>query len=184
MVRNSEIRLGDSALVFGAGPIGLLATQMLRAAGAGEITVVEPAAARAEVAMRSGADAVVDPFAEDLGARFPDPATAPAHAFDCVGAPAVTETALRVLRPRGRLTVAGISTVNPSFRATDLIFKEIDIRGSFIYQEEFALAIELIDRGRVDVESLITDVRPVEAAESAFSAMHEPDKAVKILLEG
>jgi threonine dehydrogenase-like Zn-dependent dehydrogenase len=182
MVRNSEIRLGDSAVVFGAGPIGLLVVQMLRAAGAGEITVVEPSAARGAVAVDTGADAVVNPFTEDLEARFADPATAPQYAFECVGVPAVTETALKILRPRGRLTIAGISLEKPYFVATDLIFKELDIRGSFIYQQEFAQAIELLNRGSVDVESLTSDVRPVAAAESAFGDMRQPEKAIKILL--
>jgi threonine dehydrogenase-like Zn-dependent dehydrogenase len=182
MVRNSELRIGDSAIVFGAGPIGLLVVQMLRAAGAGEITVVEPSAARAAIAQTCGADFVVDPFSEDLEARFADPVTAPQHAYECVGLPAVTETALKILRPRGRLTIAGIALEKPYFVATDLIFKELDIRGSFIYQREFAQAIELLDRGAVDIESLTSDVRPVAAAESAFGDMRRPDGAIKILL--
>jgi 2-desacetyl-2-hydroxyethyl bacteriochlorophyllide A dehydrogenase len=184
MVRNSEIRLGDSAVVFGAGPIGLLVVQMLRAAGAGEITVVEPSTTRGATAQQCGADYVVDPFTEDLEARFSDPVTAPQHAFECVGLPIVTEQALKILRPKGRLTIAGIALEKPYFTATDLIFKELEIRGSFIYQQEFAQAIELLNRGAVDVEALTSDVRPVAAAESAFGDMRRPDGAIKILLKG
>jgi D-arabinose 1-dehydrogenase-like Zn-dependent alcohol dehydrogenase len=78
--------------------------------------------------------------------------------------------------------LAGIALEKPYFAATDLIFKELDIRGSFIYQQEFAQAIELLNRGAVDVESLTSDVRPVAAAEAAFGEMRQPDKAIKILL--
>lgn len=184
MVRNSEIKLGEPAIVFGAGPIGLLAIKALRANGAGQITVVEPSPFRGEMAGRSGADVVVNPFKEDLAERFPDPATAPAYAFECAGVASAVEAALRVLRPHGRLTVVGIATQNPFFRPADLIFKEIDIRGSFIYLEEFDLAIDLLNRGTIEVESLITDVRPVEDGPAAFAAMRQPEKAIKIVLKG
>jgi len=89
-----------------------------------------------------------------------------------------------VLGPRGRLTVTGFARQNPSHRAQDLLFKELEIRGSFIYMDEFRTAIDLLHRGAIDVEALITDVRPVEAAPEAFDDMRQSEKAVKILLGG
>ena len=182
-VRTSGIAVGDDAVVFGAGPIGLLAIQVLRAAGAGRITAVEPAAARAGLAARCGADELLDPGAEDVVERFADPAAAPAHAFECTGVAAVTETALRVLRPHGRLTVTGFPRERVSYRAQDLLFKELEIRGSFIYVDEFATAIDLLARGAVDVTALTSDVRPVAAGLEAFRELRAGG-AVKILLRG
>ncbi len=182
-VRRSEIKLGEDALVFGAGPIGLLAIQALRAAGAGRITAIEPSKFRGELAGRVGADEVIDPLTEDLKSHFPDASKAPAHALECSGHPSAVGAALEVLRPRGRLTVVGICPEPPSFKAELLLFKEIDIRGSFIYMEEFDMAIDLLNRGVIDVESLTTDVRPVERAEESFAEMQEPDKAIKIILK-
>ena len=182
-VRRSEIKLGEDALVFGAGPIGLLAIQALRAAGAGRITAIEPSSFRGELAGRVGADQVIDPLTEDLKSHFPDPSKAPAHALECSGHPSAVGAALEILRPRGRLTVVGICPEPPSFKAEHLLFKEIDIRGSFIYLEEFDMAIDLLNRGVIDVEPLTTDVRPVERAEESFAEMQEPDKAIKIILK-
>jgi threonine dehydrogenase-like Zn-dependent dehydrogenase len=181
-VRNSGIGLGDRAVVFGAGPIGLLVIKVLRSAGVGEITAVEPCALRARLAASSGADVVVNPRAEDVLERFADPSAAPRFAFECTGVAAVTDTALRVLGPRGRLTVTGFARENPHYRAQDLLFKELEIRGSFIYIDEFQIAIDLLNRGAVDVEDLITDVRPFEAGPAAFDDMRRSDAAVKILL--
>jgi 2-desacetyl-2-hydroxyethyl bacteriochlorophyllide A dehydrogenase len=174
-VRRSGIGLGDPAVVFGAGPIGLLVVALLRAAGAGHITVVEPSPLRARLAHEMGAGDVLAPGGEAAIA------IAPSHAFECTGVAAVTETALRVLRPRGRLTVTGFARRQPAYRSEDLLFKELEIRGSFIYVEEFAMAIDLLDRGAVDVEALTTDVRPIESALDAFHEMRQAD-AVKILL--
>ena len=183
VVRRSEIKLGEDALVFGAGPIGLLVIQALRAAGAGRITAIEPSGYRREIAGRVGADEVIDPLKEDLQSHFPDPARAPAHALECSGHPSAVSSALQVLRPRGRLTVVGISPEPPSFESKDLLFKEIDIRGTFIYMEEFDMAIDLLNRGAIDVEALTTDVQPVERAEESFAKMRQPDKSIKIVLK-
>lgn len=116
--------------------------------------------------------------------RFADPVTAPRFAFECTGVAAVTETALRVLGPRGRLTVTGFARQSPFYRAEDLVFKELEIRGSFIHLEEFAMAIDALGRGAVDVEALTTDLRPVNEGPAAFAAMRRSDTAVKILLGG
>lgn len=181
-IRSSGIRLGDQAVVFGGGPIGLLVIHVLRASGAGAITAVEPSPLRAGLAADCGADFVVHP--EDVLERFADPVRAPRFAFECAGVAGVTETALRILGPRGRLTVTGFARENPFYRASDLLFKELEIRGSFIYLDEFAMAIDALDRGAVDVEALTTDVRPVNEGPAAFAAMRRSDTAVKILLGG
>lgn len=116
--------------------------------------------------------------------RFADPVTAPRFAFECTGVAAVTETALRVPGPRGRLTVTGFARQSPFYRAEDLLFKELEIRGSFIYVEEFEIAIDLLDRGAIDVEQPVSDVRPFASGPDAFEDMRRSDTAVKIMLSG
>jgi threonine dehydrogenase-like Zn-dependent dehydrogenase len=182
-VSNSGVGIGDQAIVFGAGPIGLLVIKMLRLAGVRRIIAVEPSPIRADLAGNCGADDVIDPRTSDLTTHFTE-TEAPSHAFECTGVAAVTETALRVLRPRGRLTVTGFAREKPSFRSEDLLFKELEIRGSFIYVEEFQLAIDLLSRRVIDVEPLTTDVRPIESGAEAFADMRRSNTAVKILLRG
>ncbi|GAA2042751.1 zinc-dependent alcohol dehydrogenase family protein [Agromyces tropicus] len=181
-VRNSGIPVGEQAVVFGGGPIGLLVTSVLRAAGASRITVIEPNPTRREKALAQGATDVVDPYSTPVGEAFADPAVAPRFAFECSGVPQLVGEAVKALAPRGVLTVTGYSRRPPEFDAADLLFKEITIRGSFIYVSEFRDAIELLARGRVDVSALISGVVPVADADEAFSAMRSSPEAVKHLI--
>jgi 2-desacetyl-2-hydroxyethyl bacteriochlorophyllide A dehydrogenase len=181
-VRRSELAVGDPAIVFGAGPIGLLVTTLLRAAGATEITCVEPNKARAVAALAAGADHVVDPSETPVEEHFPDPVNAPAHAFECTGVAEVLRSAVKVLRPHGRVTVTGFARRSPLFDAADLLFKEIEIRGSFIYDDEFPAAIELLARGGVDVDSLTSAVVDVGDGPAAFNRMLTSADTIKVLL--
>jgi len=181
-VRKSGLGMGDPAIVFGGGPIGLLVITLLRAMGAGTITAFEPSPLRAAKAAVVGADVVIDPLNVDVAEVFPDIASAPSHAFECSGVAAATDMALRVLRPRGVLTVTGVAAKAPFYQAPDLVFKELTIQGSFIYEGEFAMAIELLDRGVVDVEPLTSDVRSIGAGPQAFDEMRAAAGLVKVLL--
>jgi 2-desacetyl-2-hydroxyethyl bacteriochlorophyllide A dehydrogenase len=181
-VRRSGLTVGNPALVFGAGPIGLLVIKLLRAAGASTITAVEPNDARAKAALGAGADHVIDPTRGPVEEYFPDPLSAPAHAFECTGVANVVRTALQVLRPHGRLTITGFAREDPSFRSSDLLFKEVEIRGSFIYIDEFPAAIDLLARGAVDVEPLTTEVMDFGSGPEAFAKMLPSSSTIKILL--
>ena len=183
-VRRSEIKVGDRAIVFGAGPICLLVVMMLRAAGAGHIAVVEPSQARRSKALSVGADRGIDPNEESLDDIFSRELTHPQHAFDCVGSSAIVDLAIQILKPQGRLTVVGVAQEKVKFQSTDLIFKEIDMRGSFIYTDEFAQTINLIAAGRVNVDALTSDIRPLDRAVAAFSDMRGGGDVVKILIKG
>lgn len=183
-VRRSEIRIGDRVVVFGAGPIGLLVVMMLRAAGAGHITVVEPSPARRAKALAIGADLGVNPREEALEEIFASDLPPPFHAFDCVGASAIVDQAIRILKPQGRLTVVGVAQEKVQFRSTDLIFKEIDVRGSFIYTDEFPQTINLLATGRLNVDALTSDIRALDRAVDAFADMRAGGDVVKILIRG
>jgi threonine dehydrogenase-like Zn-dependent dehydrogenase len=181
-VRRSGIALGDDAIVFGAGPIGLLVTKLLRATGVSHITAVEPTATRAEAARAAGADIVLDPTTTSLEEAFPDPFRAPGFAFECTGVASVVKSAVRSLRPHGRLMVTGLAREDPSFSAADLLFKEIEITGSFIYTDEFPAAIDLLARRVVDVEPLISDVLDFGEGLQAFDQMLHSSSTIKVLL--
>lgn len=181
-VRRSEFSVGQDAVVLGGGPIGLLVTALLSAAGASSITLVEPTAARRQIAERLGATATVDPTETDVVDHFASMPSAPAYAFECGGVSQLTRLGVKILRPGGRLTVTGFSRTPPVFDAADLLFKEIDIRGSFIYRGEFEEAISILASGRIDVGALTTDVVSIDDAERAFSAMRTSTSAIKYLI--
>lgn len=182
-VARGEVQSADRAMVFGAGPIGLLVLSVLRARGVDWVTVVERSPARAEVAKHLGASQVLDPAQGDLAERFADPALAPTVAFECTGVAAVIDTALALLRPAGRLVVTGYSRTAPTYASEHLLFKELQIRASFIYRDvEFPAALDLLAAGAVDVEHLTSGIVPVAAAPEAFAAMKNADTAIKYLV--
>lgn len=180
-VHNSGISLAEDAIVFGGGPIGLLVTMMLRASGASQITVVEPSDIRRQKALELGADRVFNPFEdEDLNEFLED--RRPKFGFECSGVAELVNTAVSVLPPRGVLTVTGLSRRSPFFESAELIFKEITLKGNFIYTTEFEEAIRLVESGRIDVSPLITGVYPVARASEALHALREAPDALKILI--
>ncbi|MGC5224552.1 zinc-dependent alcohol dehydrogenase [Micromonospora sp. DT81.3] len=181
-VRTSGFSVGQDAVVFGGGPIGLLVTTILRAAGAARITVVEPTPVRREIALLQGATAVIDPAQTPVEEVFADAALAPRFAFECSGVAELVGQAVGVVRPHGTLTITGFSRRPPSFNAADLLFKEVTIRGSFIYVDEFEEAVDLLASGRADVSRLITGVVTVQEAGEAFAQMRTSAGAVKYLI--
>lgn len=181
-VRRSGLSVGQSAVVFGAGPIGLLVTSVLAAAGASGIVVVDRNAGKRELASRLGATAVIDPTATDVVASIAGLGDAPPFAFDCSGSPAAYRDALRVLRPNGRLTVVGLSRRPPELSAPDLVYKELEIRASFIYREEFDEAIGLLASGSIPVDELTTAVIPVGDVERLFAELAVSHAGIKYLV--
>ncbi|MFV0427047.1 MAG: zinc-binding dehydrogenase [Beutenbergiaceae bacterium] len=178
-VSRAELTEGDRAIVFGAGPIGLLVLSVLKARGVAAV-VVERSRARGEVARQLGAAQVLNPDEVDLPGRFADPASAPTVAFECTGVAGIVDLALAVLRPTGRLVVTGYSRTPPTYASESLLFKELQIRASFIYRDqEFPAALELLRTGAVDVELLTSGVVPVSQALTAFAGMRQADTAIK-----
>lgn len=181
-VRNSGFGIGQEAIVFGGGPIGLLVTALLDAAGASKITVVEPSTARRQMAIKQGATDVIDPFSTPVRSVFTDPFSAPAFAFECSGVAELVGEAVAVVRPKGTVTLTGLSRRPGTFDIADVLHKEITLKGSFIYVDEFQEAIGLLASGRIDVDSLITGVVAVENATDAFARMRSSPEVVKYLI--
>lgn len=181
-VRRSGLAVGEDAVVFGGGPIGLLVTAILARAGAERIAVVEPNPSRREKALALGATAAIDPFSTDVEAWFAEAGSPPRYAFECSGVASNVSLGIRVVRSNGRVMITGLSRTPPSFEAADLLFKEVEIVGSFIYRGEFEEAIRLLADGGIDVRSLTSGVVPFEDAAEAFAAMRESDSAIKYLI--
>ena len=109
-VRRAGFSEGQSALVFGGGPIGAVTVQCLKAMGAGQIIVAEVADARKRKALEIGADAVIDPTEEDVVARVRELTGGEGadHSFDAAGIQATMQGALHATRKGGTVTIISI----------------------------------------------------------------------------
>ena len=165
----------------GAGPIGMLTLLAARHAGAAEIVVTDVAEAPLAMARRLGADAAVDAREADALARFhPDKGFFDVM-FEASGNPAALRQGIEAVRPRGIVVLIGVGG-EASLMLNVLVAKEIELRGTFRFDAEFAWAVEAIARGRIDPSALLTEVVPVREAVRAFEGAADRSRAMKVQL--
>ncbi len=185
-VRLSGARAGSTAVVFGAGPIGLVTTAALRAAGVEDVVVVEPAAARKAKAPGAGATTVLDPRETDVAAAVKD-LTRGAGAdvtFECAGIDAVLAQAISTTRAGGLVVNVAIWGHPASVAMHDLVFNEVAVLGSLAYCDDHEPTIRLLQEGRIDAEQFITGRIAVDdIVEAGFHELIEnKEENVKILV--
>jgi len=183
-VRSSHINLGDTVVVIGAGPIGLLVTQCVQIAGARAVGVVESTGGRREIATRIGADVVFAPDTPDVVSKMTQSLGAvPDVVFDCAGAVPTLQNAIDLVRPKGKVTLVGVSMKPVPITAIEWGRKEAELKTSIAYRDEFPLALELLAKGRIDVESLISGVIPLQEVGSMIKTLQIPSERIKVLVE-
>jgi len=185
-VNRSGLKLGDAAVVIGAGPIGLLVMQACRAAGASQVFVIEPIKARRRLAETLCASAVFNPEENDAGkliAEYTHHLRADI-AFDCVGSQSAFDTAVKVTGRRATICVVGLSLKPIEVPFIRLWGHEKTITFSSGYEDEFPAAISLLADRRVEVDAMISDRIKLDdlVAKGMQPLIEEADKHVKILV--
>jgi threonine dehydrogenase-like Zn-dependent dehydrogenase len=161
--------------VLGAGPVGLLAAQLAGSAGAGGVLVVEPSPSRREVAQRLGFRTAEPGEIGDARGRCD-------VVVECSGSPVALASAVGLARPAGTVVVLGVSPSGVTLDATSLVTREVRIRGSMIYGPEFDTALDLLQRGAVDVASLDSGTLPLRDFPAAFDRMRHTPTVQKLFL--
>lgn len=180
-VRRSGVRLGDSVCIIGGGPIGQLAVQLVRRAGATSVTLVEPSPKRRAMAVVLGADHVYEPDEHAAGIAAGD-ARHVDRVIECSGHPLAVQAGINMLRPGGSIQLVAISPRPLTFDAMSAIAKEIRIDANFIYVDEFASAIDLLARAAIDIASLTSAVMTIDNFNNAFDALRQPEETIKALI--
>ena len=174
---------GKSAVLFGAGPIGLLTMLAARRAGVGEVTVADVAAAPLAFASRLGADHVVDVSGGDAGLKALAANRPFDVAFEVSGSAAGLASAIGNVRRGGIVVQIGnLPGGQIPVPANAVMAKEIDLRGSFRFGFVFATAVELISDGSIDVLALVTAQRPLAVAPDAVRLALDRSQSVKVVL--
>jgi 2-desacetyl-2-hydroxyethyl bacteriochlorophyllide A dehydrogenase len=164
-VRRIGVEAGERFLVVGAGTMGLIMQQLLQRSGA-EVTVVDRNASRLPRATGLGATAV----AEDVSALDGELYDA---AVDCTGAAPAIESAFDALRRGGRLLVFGVAPAEARVALSPfrIYNDEITIVGSMAVLNSYANALDLVAKGFINTEALITDTLPLEQYPDALAKM-------------
>lgn len=185
-VKRSRLQVGDTAVVIGAGPIGLLVLQAAKAAGASQVFAVEPIPVRRELARQLGANEVFDPGRGDVGKEIAERTEGlRAHvAFECVGAQSAFDTAVRVTGRRAMIVMVGMARKPlevPFFR---LWGHEKEITTCTGYVDEYPTTLAFLADRRVAVEPMITaKIELKDFIEKGLKEMiKNPERYIKILV--
>jgi L-gulonate 5-dehydrogenase len=186
VTNRTGVRPDDQALVYGAGPVGLLVTQVLAGVYGVRVIVTDRVPERLERARTCGADAVVDagrePLPEALRRLGVDPG--PTLIIDAACHPAILEEAVRLAAPTGRIGMLGFSPEPSSFPQQETTRKELSLFASRLNAGTFPQVIEWMRTGRLRPEALVSHRVPVTEVERAFALTEgDPRSSSKVLLD-
>ncbi|MER8548102.1 L-idonate 5-dehydrogenase [Mesorhizobium sp. M0601] len=172
--------LGKRVLVTGCGPIGALCILAARAHGAREIVATDVMEGVLAKALEIGADRTINVAtnSEELAAYNVDKGSFDVM-FEASGNERAVRAGLDVLKPRGVLVQLGLGG-DLSIPQNLIVAKEIEMRGTFRFHEEFGIAVDLINRRRVDVKPLLTGIYPLDEAVAAFDIAGDRNKSMKV----
>ena len=182
-VRRSSLVPGEKAVVIGGGPIGVLIATTAREFG-GEVVVIELDAARRQAIADLGFE-VLDPRAVDQVAWVAE-WTGGAGAdvvFEVSGAAAAVLGATDLARVRGRLVIVAIHPDPRPVNLQRVFWRELTIIGARVYQRaDYETAVELLTRGVIPADLMITRIEPITRTAAAFEALAS-GQAMKILID-
>ncbi|MEK1894227.1 MAG: L-idonate 5-dehydrogenase [Rhizobium sp.] len=173
---------GKRVLVTGCGPIGALAIIAARANGAREIVATDVMDAVLRKAGEVGADRTINVATapEELASYAANKGYFDIH-FEASGNASAVRSGLEVLKPRSILVQLGLGG-DVSIPQNMVVAKEIEMKGTFRFHEEFGVAVDLINRRRVDLSPLLSGIYPLNDAVAAFEAAGDRSRSMKIQL--
>ena len=182
-VQESGIKICESAAVYGAGTIGLMAINALKAVGA-NIFVLEPLESKHKLALDLGADSVYIPKDWRKINRLTE-RRGPDHVFDCVGIGETISSSIDLVRYGGHITIVGL---NPEpFEIKNfygIASGNKRLRGTFGYLDDtFKTAINLLEKRKVNVKPLITKIIKIDEVPEMFEILSKPHDEIKVLVE-
>jgi L-iditol 2-dehydrogenase len=182
----TEIKPGDTAVVVGAGMIGLLTLQALRHAGATSVFVLDVDDSRLELARSLGATRtfnssngnVIDQIVEQASGRGAD------IALECVGTSVTVKLALESVRKGGAVTLVGNVAPTVELGLQSAVSRQIRLQGSCASSGEYPECIELMSKGPIHVEPLLSAIAPLEDGAAWFKRLYAREPGLlKVVLQ-
>jgi L-iditol 2-dehydrogenase len=187
-VRVTQLAGGETAVVVGAGMIGLLVLQAARAAGCKRVFIADIDETRLNLARQVGADQAINSKEVDVPARVLEltGGLGADVAFEAVGRNETVGMAIDCTRKGGTVTLVGNISREVTLPLQSVVTREIRLQGSCAIAGEYPQAIELISAGKIQVKPLITAVAALEEGPRWFERLHahEPNLMKVILTPG
>ncbi len=190
-IRLSTFQPGGTAAVVGTGPIGLLLTNVLKASGAAKVAAFEVNPSRLALASKVGADALVNPLAENPGSVAD--ALTDGKGFDVVfvaaGIGKAAEMAYNLVGAGGEIVVVGVIEDVATADYLRMVLSELSVRGSYLGFNEAPQAIDLMARGAIRGDVIVTNVvdgleRTIEQVFPSLGKPDNPDGKVVVRIGG
>jgi alcohol dehydrogenase/L-iditol 2-dehydrogenase len=186
VIEKSKVRPGDTVVVLGPGPIGLLCAEMARLAGTGTLIVtgMTQDASRLAAAKEIGATHTINvqetnltefmrSVGDGLGAHL---------VVDAAGVSAALKSALDIVRPGGQITKVGWGPQPLNFSLDPLVQKAVTLQGSFSHTfQNWELVVSMLASGQINLGPVISQVAQLESWQDCFDGMHS-GKYVKAVL--
>lgn len=186
-VRLSRQRLGDTVVILGAGPIGLLCMQAAKAAGARKVIVSEPSDTRREVASLLGADVVIDPKKGDSVEAMiqSTDGVGPHVVYECAAAKSTLHDAFNMVRKQGSVMLVALAWEEIPLLPVDWAAKEVTFNTTFGSEHyDWQVAMHLISTGQVNLDPLMSeaDIIEVDDIQKAFEDLCKPSSQVQMVV--
>lgn len=183
-VREARMQPGETAVVMGAGPIGLMTLLWLKKEGVKHVTVSEYAEPRRALARQLGADLVVDPGEQDLAAALLESTGAPPPVvFECVGVEGTLHQAMQLVARMGRVVVVGVCMKEDRIFPMVGINKQLTLQFVLGYTPvEYAEALGALADGSIDTSPMVTRTVGIDELPAAFEALASPHDCKVVVL--
>lgn len=180
--RKVRVMPGESVVVIGAGPIGLMIAMLMQASGAGKIFLLETAPYRIEFAKKLGIATVIDPKNENAKKIiYKETEIGPDYVFDVTGSQLTPSVDL--VRKGGSVILFGVNKKSVSQIAqSEITTKEISVLGTWLANATFPEAVKVLEQKTIDVSSLITDVLPLEKIHEGLAKLARAE-ALKVIIK-
>jgi len=184
-VNRTPLTLGGSAVVVGAGMIGQLVVQTLRARGCGTLIAVDLDEEKLAMAKRFGADHTLNAKTPDVAQKIAD--LTDGHgadvALEVVGATPSLQSAVASVRKGGAVTLVGNLAPHADMPLQAVVTRELSLIGTCASSGEYPACMELMTRGAIDVAPMISAVAPLEEGAQYFDRLYNREPGlIKVLL--
>jgi L-iditol 2-dehydrogenase len=184
-VNLSGIKLNDTVVVFGAGMIGLFIIQLLKQAGC-TVIAVDILAEKLNMAIKAGADVIFNSQSDDIPGeiRKHTHSRGADVAFEAVGISVTINSAIASLRKGGSLVLVGNLSPSIDFPLQKVVTGEITVKGSCAINGEYPAVLELISKGKINVDSMISNVVPLSEGGKYFDRLYNKEPGLlKVILK-
>lgn len=184
-IKKSNLKISQSSLILGAGPIGLLVLKIIKILGSFPICVVDIDDNKLSFAKKAGADYIINAKNKDIVKAISDSGIDNEYdiVFECTGERSAISSSVFLVKKGGHISMIGIFDDTTPIMTKEIIDREITITGTYRFSNTFNDIIKLMQRGMLEVKSLITHIFNLNDVNKAFDIVDKSlENCIKVII--